>query len=626
MTTNHNSVVYIPKSSDVIGIKELNLCLWKCRMGRAKMKLHKLDGSNRIGVYSRRKKGLLKKANEMSVLCDIDIFLAMFSPSGKPSLYKSDSSTFEDMITKIAEVNPEERAKRKMECLEVSAAFLIIGMSCFHSFLHSKFKLKKCLELTVLDEMVTYFNMVSKEANILGSRLWKNLDKIDNIQQLRKLEDSISKSLNEITKHKYGMGSLFFCAGEDIQPSSVQHSMDLPLNFDSRKEPNPCSSIHGCDSENMDAYKDPSSFDSSLLNNTGQDFQASSLMQNGMNAWQDLYQCSSIHGGNNENVDVYEHLNSFPIGYLEEPTFSFESYTNLVCNKEIEVSKPASEKFVPDEMFLDCGLNQEDIETEFGFTFDVPQVELMDDLGNIFDCSTNNGSRLPQSDFANIHDSSKSTSGTSDNMMLADPLNFLYGMDSLSSDAGEEFSTYSSTKHGINSLSTPLNVGLSVHDGDSENMDGYGGLNVFHSSSKFDGEQEFQSSLSIQYGMNSPVRFDAGKERHQSSSVQGGDSESSNGYEDLNSFVQGFLKDPSLSFESYADLTCNHEIEKFKPGCENYSADKMFLDCPINQEDLEIAFRSTLDLPLVEKMDVQESTFDCLNKGFELPQLSSIIV
>ncbi|XP_016552511.2 uncharacterized protein LOC107851982 isoform X1 [Capsicum annuum] len=591
-------------------------------MGRAKMKLHKLDGSNRIGVYSRRKKGLLKKANELSVLCDIDIFLAMFSPSGKPSLYKSDSSTFEDMITKIAEVNPEERAKRKMECLETikkackkSDHDVNIGEQLFPG------------DLTTEDINFLSHSLRIRLSDIEGRlRLWKNLDKIDNIQQLRKLEDSISKSLNEITKHKYGMGSLFFCAGEDIQPSSVQHSMDLPLNFDSRKEPNPCSSIHACDSENMDAYKDPSSFDSSLLNDTGQDFQASSLMQNGMNAWQDLYQCSSIHGGNNENVDVYEDLNSFPIGYLEEPTFSFESYTNLVCNKEIEVSKPASEKFVPDEMFLDCGLNQEDIETEFGFTFDVPQVELMDDLGNIFDCSTNNGSRLPQSDFANIHDSSKSTSGTSDNMMLADSLNFLYGMDSLSSDAGEEFSTYSSTKHGINSLSTPLNVGLSVHDGDSENMDEYGGLNVFHSSSKFDGEQEFQSSLSIQYGMNSPVRFDAGKERHQSSSVQGGDSESSNGYEDLNSFVQGFLEDPSLSFESYADLTCNHEIEKFKPGCENYSADKMFLDCPINQEDLEIAFRSTLDLPLVEKMDVQESTFDCLNKGFELPQLSSIIV
>lgn len=52
----------------------------------------------------------------------------------------------------------------------------------------------------------------------------------------------------------------------------------------------------------------------------------------------------------------------------------------------------------------------------------------------------------------------------------------------------------------------------------------------------------------------------------------------------------------------------------------------MFLDCQMNQEGLEIAFRSTLDLPLVEKMDVQEITFDCLNKGFGLPQLTSIIV
>ncbi|KAK4375049.1 hypothetical protein RND71_005726 [Anisodus tanguticus] len=416
------------------------------------------------------------------------------------------------------------------------------------------------------------------------------------------------------------MGSLIFCAGENIQPSPVHHGMDLPWNFDARKEP-PCSSIHGCDSENMHAYEDLSSFGSSL----GQDFQASSLMQHGMNAWQELYQCSSVHCGNNENMDVYEDLNSFPLGYLEEPSFSFESYTNLVGNKEIEVSKTESKKIVPDEMFLDCELNQEDTETEFGFTFDVPQVELMDDQGNVLDCSTNNGSRLPQSDFVNIHDSSKSASGTCDNMTLADSLNFLYGMDSLSSDAGEEFSTYSLIKHGTNSLSTQLNVRLSIQS-DSENMDGYNDLNVFDSSSKFGNEQEFQSSSSIQYRMNSPVSFDAGQEGNRSSSVQGGDSESINGYEELNSFVQGLLEDPSLSFESCTDLACDHEIENFKPGCENCSADKMFLDCQINQEDLEIAFISTLDLPLVEKIEVQESTFDCLNKGFGLPQLTSIIV
>lgn len=112
-------------------------------------------------------------------------------------------------------------------------------------------------------------------------------------------------------------------------------------------------------------------------------------------------------------------------------------------------------------------------------------------------------------------------------------------MDSLSSDAGEEFSTYSSIKHGMNSLSTQLNVGLSVHDSASENMDEYNNLNVFDASLKFDDEKEFHSSSSIQYGINSPLSFDVGQEGHRSSSVHGGDSDSINGYEDLNSFVQG---------------------------------------------------------------------------------------
>ncbi|KAJ8531138.1 hypothetical protein K7X08_025869 [Anisodus acutangulus] len=540
-------------------------------MGRAKLKLHKLDGSNRIGVYSRRKKGLLKKANELSVLCDIDIFLAMFSPGGKPSVYQSENSSFEDMITKISEVNPEERAKRKMECLET------IKKACKKSDHDVNIGEQLCPgDLTTEDIHLLSHSLRIRLSDIEGRlRLWKNLDKIDNIQQLRKLEDSISNSLDEIAKHKHGMGSLISCDGEDIQPSSVQHGTDLPWNFDARKEP-PCSSIHGCDSEN----KDLSTFGSSLLNDTGQHFQASSLMQHGMNAW-----------------------------FLEEPSFSFESYTNLVGNKDIEVSKPESQKFVPDEMFLDCELIQEDTETEFGFTFDVPQVELLDDQGNIFYCRTNN----PQSNFVNIYDSSKSASGSCDNMMLTDSLNFLYGLDSLSSDAGEEFSTYSSIKRGTDSLSTQLNVGFSVH-GDSENMDGYNDLNIFDSSSKFADAQEFQSSSSIQYGINSPVSFDAGQEGNRPSSVQGGDSESINGYEDLNSFVQGFLEDPSLSFESCTGLACDHEIENFKPGCENCSADKTFIDCHINQEDLEIACRSTLDLPLCRTgtCDNMISTFPSL--------------
>ncbi|RXI08599.1 hypothetical protein DVH24_022743 [Malus domestica] len=59
----------------------------KCRMGRVKLKIKGLENTNgRQATYAKRKNGIMKKANELSILCDIDIVLLMFSPTGKPSL------------------------------------------------------------------------------------------------------------------------------------------------------------------------------------------------------------------------------------------------------------------------------------------------------------------------------------------------------------------------------------------------------------------------------------------------------------------------------------------------------------------------------------------------------------
>jgi hypothetical protein len=58
-----------------------------CRMGRVKLKIKRLENTNgRQATYAKRKHGIMKKANELSILCDIDIVLLMFSPSGKPSI------------------------------------------------------------------------------------------------------------------------------------------------------------------------------------------------------------------------------------------------------------------------------------------------------------------------------------------------------------------------------------------------------------------------------------------------------------------------------------------------------------------------------------------------------------
>lgn len=55
-------------------------------MGRVKLQIKRIENTtNRQVTFSKRKNGLIKKAYELSVLCDVDVALIMFSPSGRVS-------------------------------------------------------------------------------------------------------------------------------------------------------------------------------------------------------------------------------------------------------------------------------------------------------------------------------------------------------------------------------------------------------------------------------------------------------------------------------------------------------------------------------------------------------------
>ena len=57
-------------------------------MGRVKLQIKKIENNtNRQVTFSKRRNGLIKKAYELSILCDIDIALIMFSPSGRLSQF-----------------------------------------------------------------------------------------------------------------------------------------------------------------------------------------------------------------------------------------------------------------------------------------------------------------------------------------------------------------------------------------------------------------------------------------------------------------------------------------------------------------------------------------------------------
>uniref|UniRef100_A0A5K1A6L8 MADS-box domain-containing protein n=1 Tax=Nymphaea colorata TaxID=210225 RepID=A0A5K1A6L8_9MAGN len=60
-------------------------------MGRGKVELKRIENvTSRQVTFSKRRNGLLKKAFELSLLCDVEVSLIIFSPSGRLYQYASD--------------------------------------------------------------------------------------------------------------------------------------------------------------------------------------------------------------------------------------------------------------------------------------------------------------------------------------------------------------------------------------------------------------------------------------------------------------------------------------------------------------------------------------------------------
>ena len=88
-------------------VSEFGFCLFWCslgisffwgekkgerEMGRGRVQLKRIENKiNRQVTFSKRRVGLLKKANEISVLCDAEVALIVFSHKGKLFEYSTDS-------------------------------------------------------------------------------------------------------------------------------------------------------------------------------------------------------------------------------------------------------------------------------------------------------------------------------------------------------------------------------------------------------------------------------------------------------------------------------------------------------------------------------------------------------
>ncbi|KAL6861284.1 hypothetical protein ACP4OV_016984 [Aristida adscensionis] len=78
-------------------------------MGRVKLQIKRIENStNRQVTFSKRRNGLVKKAYELSVLCDIDIALIMFSPSHRLNHF-SGRRRIEDVLMRYIDLPEHDR-------------------------------------------------------------------------------------------------------------------------------------------------------------------------------------------------------------------------------------------------------------------------------------------------------------------------------------------------------------------------------------------------------------------------------------------------------------------------------------------------------------------------------------
>lgn len=94
------------------------LCFLCFRMGRKKIQISKInDERNRQVTFTKRKFGLMKKAYELSVLCDCEIALIIFNSSNK--LFQYASTDMDKILLKYTEYNEPHESRTNNEIVQV---------------------------------------------------------------------------------------------------------------------------------------------------------------------------------------------------------------------------------------------------------------------------------------------------------------------------------------------------------------------------------------------------------------------------------------------------------------------------------------------------------------------------
>ncbi|KAK0156106.1 Myocyte-specific enhancer factor 2B [Merluccius polli] len=94
------------------------VCATLDKMGRKKIQISRiLDQRNRQVTFTKRKFGLMKKAYELSVLCDCEIALIIFNSTNR--LFQYASTDMDKVLLKYTEYSEPHESRTNADILEV---------------------------------------------------------------------------------------------------------------------------------------------------------------------------------------------------------------------------------------------------------------------------------------------------------------------------------------------------------------------------------------------------------------------------------------------------------------------------------------------------------------------------
>ncbi|KAK8313995.1 hypothetical protein V6Z11_D01G146000 [Gossypium hirsutum] len=194
-------------------------------MAREKIKIKKIDNlTARQVTFSKRRRGLFKKAEELSVLCDAEVALIIFSATGK--LFEFASSSMKDMLGRY------NLHSNKLD--QPSLELQIRGEDLQGLNIDELQQLEKLLELGLTRVLETKGERIMNEISSLETKRAQ-------LQEENKLLKEKGKRLalvdSEIATQEEGMSSqsvnnVYSCSsGPPLEDDSSDTSLKLGLPF-----------------------------------------------------------------------------------------------------------------------------------------------------------------------------------------------------------------------------------------------------------------------------------------------------------------------------------------------------------------------------------------------------------